>query len=125
MNSAAQVAARPSRQRDRRLLLLASYALTATAAAVTAVAVAASGAPGHPALVGLTRGVIVATPIAVGLYVWQRPAGGRFGLLLIGAGAGCFVATLAESGHAGLYTVGRAAGWLLEVLVVYLVLAFP
>jgi signal transduction histidine kinase len=125
MDSAARIAARPSGQREHRLLLLVSYALTASAAAVTTVAVAASGAPSHPALVGLTRGLIVATPIAVGLYVWQRPAGGRFGLLLIGAGAGCFVTTLAESRHAGLYTVGRMAGWLLEVLVVYLVLAFP
>jgi signal transduction histidine kinase len=125
MDSAARIAARPSGQREHRLLLLVSYALTASAAAVTTVAVAASGAPSHPALVGLTRGLIMATPIAIGLYVWQRPAGGRFGLLLIGAGAGCFVTTLAESRHAGLYTVGRTAGWLLEVLVVYLVLAFP
>jgi len=97
MNSAARIAARPSGQRERRLLLLISYALTASAAAVTAVAVAASGAPNHPALVGLARGLIVATPIAVGLYAWQRPSTERFGLLLIAAGAGCFVTTLAES----------------------------
>ena len=125
MDSAARIAARPSGQRERRLLLLVSYALTASAAAVTAVAVAASGAPNNPGLVGLARGLIVATPIAVGLYAWQRPSTERFGLLLIGAGAACFVTTLAESRHDVLYTVGRTAGWLLEVLVVYLVLAFP
>ena len=36
-----------------------------------------------------------------------------------------FVTTLAESQDELTYTIGRAAGWLVEVLLVYLVLAFP
>jgi signal transduction histidine kinase len=35
------------------------------------------------------------------------------------------VTTFAESANDGLYTVGRIAGWLAEVLLVYLFLAFP
>src|SRR4051812_3497046 len=125
MDTAAPIAAQPSGQRERRLLLSASYALAAMAAVVVTVAIAASGTASHPALVTLARGSMVAIPFAVGLYAWQRRLSERFGLLLLAAGAVCFVTTLAESRHSDLYTLGRTAGWFSEILVVYLVLAFP
>lgn len=104
--------------------LVAGILATIAATAVTA-AIAVTGAHEHPLLVALGRAAIVATPCAVGLYAWHRRSGARFGLLLIAAGAIWFVSTLAESQEPGPYTVGRAAGWLTEVVLVYLILAFP
>ena len=64
-------------------------------------------------------------PIAVGLYARAYPASERFGTLLIVAGFGWFVVTLAGSSDARLYSTGRVADWVVEVLLVYVVLAFP
>lgn len=45
--------------------------------------------------------------------------------MLIAAGAGWAVTTLAETDDSFAYTVGRTANWLVELLVVHLVLSFP
>jgi signal transduction histidine kinase len=73
----------------------------------------------------IARGLIVAAPVCVGAYAWHHRPGERFGLLLMLTGFGWFVANFSESEHEVLYSIGRAAGWVLEVLLVYLVLSFP
>jgi signal transduction histidine kinase len=118
------VASRLSALRDdrRRLLIVASAGSLACIAISTA---AALQAPTRPWLVALARGAIVAVPIAVGLHAWYSRSNERFGVLLAAAGGWAFLTTLAESSDELLYTVGRGAGWAMEVLLVYLFLAFP
>jgi signal transduction histidine kinase len=76
-------------------------------------------------LEGLGRAVMVGAPLAVGLYARRRPASRRFGDLLVIVGAGWFLASLATSDDEVAYSMGRVAGWVVEVGLVYLVLAFP
>jgi signal transduction histidine kinase len=125
MNTAAGIAARGVAQRDRRQLRLFSYALAALAAVVVSVAVALAGAPNAPGLVALARGASVATPLAVGLYAWYRRRSERFGAVLVAAGFVVFATTLAEASDPQVYSVGRAAGWVSAVVVVYVALSFP
>src|SRR4051794_28383035 len=125
MNMAAGIAARGVAQRDRRHLLCTSYALAGLAAVAVAVGVALAGASEHRGFVALGRGAMVATPFAVGLYTWYRRRSERFGLLLLVAGLALFVTTLAEAGDAQAYSLGRTAGWLATVLLVYVALSFP
>jgi signal transduction histidine kinase len=68
---------------------------------------------------------MVAVPMAVGAYAWHRGPDIRFVLVLIAAGAGWAVTTLAETDDSLAYTVGRTAGWVIELLIVSLVLSFP
>ena len=68
---------------------------------------------------------MVAAPVAVGCYAWYRRPQERFGVLLVAAGYGWFLTTLAESDVALLYSVGRIAGWFVELQLVYLTLSFP
>jgi signal transduction histidine kinase len=49
----------------------------------------------------------------------------RFGLLLAGLGGLLLLATFAESTDALTYTLGRAAAWMVELLLIYLILSFP
>lgn len=108
-----------------RVQLLPGWAATALIAAASAAAITAAGSVTQPELVAASRALIAGVPIAVGLYAWEHGTSERFGLLLAAVGAGCLVATLAESSDGGLYTIGRSAGWLVEVLLVYVVLAYP
>ena len=55
----------------------------------------------------------------------RHAASARFGRLLILTGFGWFLATLSESPDPWLYSIGRVAGWTVEVALVYLILAFP
>jgi signal transduction histidine kinase len=90
------------------------------------VAVTLSGAEAdNPGLAAAGRALMVAAPVAVGCYAWYRRPGERFGPLLIAAGFGWFLTTLAESDDATLYSIGRVAGWLVELELVYLALSFP
>ena len=111
--------------RDLRQAGVVGLALAGAAATAATAAVAHAGADGSAGLTALARALCVGVPFAVGLYAWYRGENRRFGILLMAAGAGWFVTTLAESDAAVAYTVGRTAGWLVEVLIVYLVLAFP
>jgi signal transduction histidine kinase len=90
-----------------------------------AVALAVTGPSRHPELVALARAAAVGVPIAVGLHARSRRRDDRFGLLLIALGAASLLTTLAESPDEGAYTAGRIAGWLFEVLLVYVMLSFP
>jgi signal transduction histidine kinase len=76
-------------------------------------------------LEAIARVLMVGAPIAVGIYARRRPPFERFGALLIVAGLGWFLTTLSESSDPLLYSTGRVAGWIVEVGLVYLVLAFP
>jgi signal transduction histidine kinase len=76
-------------------------------------------------LAALARAFMVATPIAVGLYARQRPSSRRFGGLLLVSGLLLFVTTLAESASPLLYGIGRSVAWLVDVWLVFVILAFP
>ena len=125
MEAAIAIADVPAGRRSRRRVVLAFAALVSVAAVSVTVAIALEGAAGDVGLVALARGLMVGAPLAVGLHTWYTRPAERFGLVLIGAGAALFVASLAESSDETLYTVGRLAGWLVEVLLVYLFLSFP
>jgi hypothetical protein len=125
MELAASVAEGLAAHRDNSRIRLAACMLLAMAAAVGAAAIVASGPSDHVSAVALARAAIVGVPIAVGLYTWETRPNERFGLLLAATGAALLVTTLAETDDSVLYSVGRIAGWLVELLVVYLILAFP
>ncbi|HET8819940.1 MAG TPA: histidine kinase [Thermoleophilaceae bacterium] len=97
----------------------------ALVAGIGSAAVAAYGAETDPELIGLLRGMIAAIPIAVGLGVWAQRPNERFGMLLVGTGTVLAVSTLAELDGELAYTIGTVAGWVVEVLFLYLVLSFP
>ncbi len=114
------VALRP----DRHRLLVLAGVVTCVATGIAA-AVAATGTSDDPASVALARALTVLLPCAAGLCAWSWRRGERFGLLLLATGALLFVTTFAESSSSVPYTIGRAAGWFVEVLLIYLVLAYP
>lgn len=100
---------------------VAGLCLSAAAALITA-----RGAPPDTAAFAATgRALMVAVPIAVGLYAWYRRPAERFGPLLIAAGFGWFLTTLAESSNEVLYGIGRVSAWWVELGLIYLILAFP
>ena len=99
----------------------AGVALTAVAAAIAA----NSDLPANPTAAAIARALMVAVPIAVGLYAWHRRPDERFGPLLVAAGFGWFLTTLAESGDSLVYSVGRVSGWVVEIGLVWLILSFP
>jgi signal transduction histidine kinase len=66
-----------------------------------------------------------ALPIALGLFRLSRRRDDRFALLLIGAGLAWSVISFAQSSDPALYSVGRVGVWIVEVMIVYLLLAFP
>jgi signal transduction histidine kinase len=123
MELAAPGARRRSEHLDRPVVLTAAGALVALAAAGTAAAIA--GASGDSELAVLGRALIVGVPTAVGLRAFTRRESRRFGLLLAGVGMALLVSTLAELNGDLAYSLGRPAGWLVEVLLIYLILSFP
>ena len=125
MDTAVSVSERVPAGRDLRRGGLVAIMLAGAVATAVAAELAYAGAESRPGLTALARALSVGVPIAVGLYAWYRGENRRFGILLMATGAGWFVTTLAESDGAVAYTIGRTAGWLVELLIVYLVLAFP
>jgi signal transduction histidine kinase len=91
----------------------------------SAVLIALTG--GMPDSAGLAEryALIVAVPIAVGLYAWRDGRHARFGRLLVLTGFAWFLPSLSTSDDSVLYSVGRVAGWTVEAALIYLVLAFP
>jgi signal transduction histidine kinase len=93
--------------------------------AVTA-ALAIAQTDGHLAWLEVSaRVLMVAAPIAVGLYAQRREPFERFGTLLIVVGIGWFLASLSMSTNEWLYSAGRVFGWLIELGLIYVLLAFP
>ncbi len=125
MSAVVPVAERLPARHDSRRVVLAGLAVAAVAATAVPVVVTVSGPAEQAAQVAVARAFMVGVTIAIGLYAWHRGSDRRLGLLLVLTGAGWCLTTLAESGDELVYTLGRIAGWLIEVLLVYLVLAFP
>lgn len=106
--------------RRARELSVAAFAL----AVITTLITYAGNDPDHLGA-AVVRGASVLLPTAVGLAIWTRLPYQRFGRLLAGAGVLAFMASLAGSSDELVYSVGRVATWLVEVALIYLVLAFP
>lgn len=100
--------------------VLAAGALVAVAAAIGASA-SAPDALANSAL----RALMVAAPIGAA-YAGERTGQPRsLVLMLLGLGALSFLTTLADTSDPALYTLGRFAGWCVEVLLVVVLLAAP
>lgn len=125
MEAAPAIAVAPPAESDRRRIVLTCGAAATVLLMAVSAALALSGADSQPVLVAVARASMVGVPMAVGLYAWHRGVDERFGVLLIAAGGAWFVTTFAESDDELLYTIGRTAGWLVELLLVYLILSFP
>jgi signal transduction histidine kinase len=93
------------------------------AAAITWLTTSTGNDPSVGAAV--VRAFSVLLPIAVGLVIWRRPPSQRFGRLLVAGGFVTFLGALGGSDDEVIYSVGRVAYWFAEVMLVYLVLAFP
>jgi signal transduction histidine kinase len=102
-------------------LVTAALVMCAVAAGITL----ANSPSEYAWLEALARASMVGVPMAVGFYASRRPPFERFGRLLIAAGAVWFLTVLSESESSLLYSIGRVAGWCVEPLVIYLMLAFP
>src|SRR6476659_8264958 len=92
-----------------RLGRFGASALACLGACLAAAAAVITAGSGHTWLEAITRSVIVAAPIAVGIYAWRRSPFERFGVLMVASGVVLFVTTLAESTHPVPYTIGRMA----------------
>ena len=93
--------------------------------AAVAAAIALAGDMPHDVTLAERQALIVATPIAVGLYAWREGTHARFGRLLVLAGGGWFLAALSSSSNEVVYSIGRIAGWAVEAGLICLILAFP
>jgi PAS domain S-box-containing protein len=88
--------------------------------------IAATGAGSEPrGFTAAAHALVIAAPIAAGLYAVYRNPGGRFGWLLLLAGVLWSPTMLAEASDSVLYSIGRVSVWFAELLLIYLVLAFP
>jgi len=125
---AMDIAQIPALRMHARRLHVTRAALGVAGGSVLVVIAAALGASARQedqTTAALLRATIVAAPLAAGLYAWGVRPFERFARLLVVVGLVSFLTTLAESDDATLYSIGRAAGWTLELLLVILVLAFP
>ena len=84
-----------------------------------------SDQPGSRPLIALGRVLIIAVPIAVGIWLWSQPQYERFGRVLVAAGYIWFLPTLSESSDSVLYSIGRIGAWMAEAVVIFLMLSFP
>src|SRR3954453_268427 len=100
-------------------------AIAAAALCAGAVILTLAGSPaGDRAWAAVTGAVVIAAPIAVGLATLARRQD-RFAAVLVGAGALWSLTVLAQSHDPTLYSVGRIAAWVVDVVVIYLLLSFP
>ena len=102
-------------------LTLLSLGLCAASAAIALANLATPHRGASAAVAALT----VAALLGVGIYAWQRGGQGRFGQVLFATGLCWFLATLSNSDVDLLYSVGRTAGWIFEVALIYALLSFP
>jgi PAS domain S-box-containing protein len=115
-------------ERGPRRATLVGLACAAVLLSAVAVWVALTGAGPQPrALAASLHALIIAAPIAAGIYALRtQPApADRFGWLLVVAGLLWSPTLLAESADSVLYSIGRVSVWLAEGLLVYVVLAYP
>jgi PAS domain S-box-containing protein len=105
---------------------LAALGAAGVALSAAAAWVAATGAGPEPrGFSAAVHALVIAAPIAAGLYAVYRQPGARFGWLLVLAGVLWSPTMLAESSESVLYSIGRVSAWVAELVLIYLVLAFP
>ena len=105
---------------------LAALGAAGVALSAAAAWIAATGAgPAPRGFSAVVHALVIAAPIAAGLYAVRVNPRGRFGWLLILAGVLWSPTMLAESPDSLLYSIGRVWVWFAELLLIYLVLAFP
>ncbi len=107
---------------------MAGFAVAGLVLSTAALAVGLSG-PGSDSrwLTATAHALVIAAPIAAGLFaLYTQPASaGRFGRLLVLSGLLWSPTLLTASGDSILYSAGRVSAWLAEVVLVYVVLAYP
>jgi signal transduction histidine kinase len=69
--------------------------------------------------------LLVATPVAAGLYAARTPSTARFGRQLIAVAAIWSLTILAQSDASLPYSIGRVVAWAIFPTLVYLLLAYP
>ena len=111
--------------RLERLVPAAALTVAAVLSGVSAAVTLQDSPSEHALLEAVGRASMVGAPIAVGAYAWRLPYFKRFGSLLIAAGVVWFLASLSESPNSVLYSAGRLSAWVVEVVLLYAVLAFP
>src|SRR4051794_28295602 len=104
-------------------LALAGGGLLLTAAAV--VLSATDTSRDDRALAMVVHALCAGLPVALGLFRLTKQRDDRFAWLLIVAWLAWSVVTFAQSSDPALYAIGRVGGGALEVMIVYLLLAFP
>jgi signal transduction histidine kinase len=102
-------------------LALLGIVLCAVSVAVTSADPTTSGRSGDTMIAILT----LAALLGVGLYAWRRGGESRFGQVLFATGLCWFLVTLSNSDVEVLYSVGRVAGWVFEVVLAYALLSYP
>jgi signal transduction histidine kinase len=108
-----------------RPLAVAGVAALGAILAGTAAAIALTGDMRHDVSLAERHALIIAIPMAVGLYAWAEGTHRRFGRLLVLAGVAWFFAALSGSSDSVLYSVGRVSAWIVEAGLIYLILSFP
>src|SRR4051812_20846849 len=105
---------------------LAALGAAGVALSSAAAWVATTGAgPAPHTFSAAVHALVIAAPIAAGLYAVYRNPGGRFGWQLMLAGVLWSPTMLTEASDSTLYSIGRIWVWFAELLLIYLVLAFP
>ena len=111
--------------RDR----LAGAVLVGVGVVLSAGALAASLASDAPlevrALAAFLNALIILVPIGVGRYAARRESHRRFGRQLIAAGFISSTAALAQADLSLPYSIAMIGGWLVILIVVFLVLSYP
>jgi PAS domain S-box-containing protein len=113
---------------ERGLAPLSVGLLAAGAAALSALAVVValvSPFSDDRYVVAISNALLIATPVSVGLYALRREPSSTVARLLIVAGFAWAPNLLSASSNDVLYSIGRIDGWLLELSLIVLVLAFP
>jgi hypothetical protein len=114
----------PPDARSRRTLRRAALTSGAVCAATATYAYAAS-APDVRVRTAAVHLAVVGVPAAVALLQLRRRPADRFARLLLAAALGLSLTTLAVSGDAIPYSLGRTVVWAVEPVLVYLLLAYP
>src|SRR5919198_2941939 len=108
-----------------RRALLALFALGIIFAGLDVALVLASTHEDQKLVTAILGPVIGLSFIGTGVFAWWRRPLNRFGLLMTGVGFAWFLAGLAESNNATVFTLGSYVQPLYIVIVIQMVLAFP
>jgi signal transduction histidine kinase len=108
-----------------RRALLALFALGILFAGLDVALVLASQHEEQKVATAILAPVIGLSFIGTGVFAWWRRPLNRFGLLMTGVGFAWFLAGLAESNNATIFTLGSYVEPLYLVIVIQMVLAFP